>query len=97
MKRIIYLVLFLVIIIFGIIFAVLNADSVPLNYYFGTKQIPLSLVLVFAMSVGAVLGVLASLGHVIRARREVARLRKAAELAEKEVANLRAIPIRDEH
>ena len=96
MKRIIYLFLFLLLVIVGIAFAVLNADAVSLNYYFGTEQLPLSLILVVTMMIGALLGVIASSGLFMRHRRDIAKLKKAVELAEKEVNNLRAIPIRDE-
>ncbi len=97
MVRIIYLFIFLVLVIFGIVFAVLNAEPVTLNYYFGSKQVALSLILVLAMIVGAILGVIASASMIISNRREVLKLRKSVELAEKEVTNLRAIPIRDNH
>lgn len=97
MVRIVYLFLFLLLVIFGIVFAVLNADPVQLNYYYGSKEVALSLILVLAMIVGALLGVLASASMIISNRREVVKLRKAVQLAEKEVANLRAIPIRDNH
>ena len=97
MLRIVYLFIFLVLVIFGIVFAVLNADPVKLNYYFGSKEVALSLILVLAMIVGAILGVIASASMIINARREVMKLRKSVELAEKEVTNLRAIPIRDNH
>jgi len=97
MVRIVYLFLFLVLVIFGIVFAVLNAEPVQLNYYFGSKDVALSLILVLAMIVGALLGVLASASMIISNRREAVKLRKAVQLAEKEVANLRAIPIRDDH
>jgi putative membrane protein len=97
MVKIVYLFLFLVLVIFGIVFAVLNAEPVQLNYYFGSKEVALSLVLVLAMIVGALLGIIASTSMIISNRREVVKLRKAVQLAEKEVANLRAIPIRDNH
>jgi putative membrane protein len=97
MVKIVYLFLFLVLVIFGIVFAVLNADPVQLNYYFGSKDVALSLVLVLAMIVGALLGVIASASMIISNRREVVKLRKAVQIAEKEVANLRSIPIRDNH
>ena len=73
MVKIIYLFLFLALVIFGIVFAVLNAEPVQLNYYFGSANV------------------------IISNRREVVKLRKSIQLAEKEVANLRAIPIRDDH
>lgn len=97
MVRIVYLFIFLILVIFGIVFAVLNAEPVNLNYYFGSKEVPLSLILVLAMIVGAILGVIASASMIISNRREVMKLRKSVELAEKEVTNLRSIPIRDNH
>ena len=97
MVRIVYLVIFLILVIFGIVFAVLNAEPVELNYYFGSKEVALSLILVLAMIVGAILGIIASASMIISNRREVMKLRKSVEVAEKEVANLRAIPIRDNH
>lgn len=97
MIKIIYLFLFLVLVVFGIVFAVLNATPVELQYYFGSKQVALSLVLVIAMIIGAILGVIASISLIVSSRREVHKLKKSVELAEKEVANLRAIPLRDNH
>ena len=95
MVRIVYSFIFLVLVIFGIVFAVLNAEPVKLNYYFGSEEVALSLIIVFAMIVGAILGVVASASMIFSNRREVMKLRKSVELAEKEVTNLRAIPIRD--
>lgn len=97
MKRIISFLVLLLAAILAIGFAVLNADSVELNYYFGSSQAPLSLLLVLAVVVGAVLGVLASVGMLVRARRNNARLRKHVDLSRREVMNLRAIPLRDKH
>ncbi len=97
MKRVIAFVVLLAVAILGIVFAVLNARPVEFNYYFGTLEAPLSLLLVLAVAAGAGLGLLAALGMVVRARHEAARLRQKVALAEKEVANLRAIPIKDRH
>lgn len=97
MSKILYAVAILVLLLLGIVFAILNADSVTLNYYFGSQQIPLSLVIMLAMLVGAMLGVFASIGVILKSRREMSRLRKAAMIAEKEIANLRAIPIKNTH
>lgn len=97
MSKLIYTVLVLIIILFGVIFAMLNAQSVNLNYYFGIQQLPLSLAIVLSMLIGAILGVLASIKLVLHSRREVSRMRKASQMAEKEIANLRAIPIKNPH
>ena len=97
MLRLVYLTAAILIIIFGVVFAVLNAESVILNYYLGSTELPLSLVIVIAMIVGAILGILASLNFIISSRRKATKLKRAVTVAEKEIANLRNIPIKDEH
>ena len=97
MSKLIYTAIIFVIVILGVVFAVLNAEPVHLNFYIGAKQLPLSLALILATLIGALLGVLASIQLILKSRREVARMRRAAEIAEKEIANLRAIPIKNPH
>lgn len=97
MKRIFALVFFLIILVSGLGFAVINADTVTLNYYLGVISAPLSLILVVAITFGAVLGVLATIGMMLSLKREVARLRRTVKVKEKEISNLRSIPIRDDH
>lgn len=97
MSKILYAAAILVLLLLGIIFAILNAETITLNYYFASRQIPLSLAIMLAMLLGALLGVFASIVVIMKSRRELSRLRKAVNIAEKEIANLRAIPIKDTH
>lgn len=97
MSKLVYTIIIFVIVLVGVIFAILNAELVQLNYYFGSKQLPLSLAIILSMLLGALLGVLVSMQHILKNKRELTRLKKAAELAEKEIANLRAIPIKNQH
>ena len=97
MLRLIYISLALVVIIFGVAFSVLNAESIQLNYYLGSIELPLSLVLVLAMILGAILGIFASLSLIIGSRRSATKLKRSVEVAEKEIVNLRNIPIKDNH
>ena len=97
MSKLIYAAVIFVIMILDIIFAVLNAEPVHLNFYFGAKQMPLSLALILAMLVGALLGVVASIQLILKSKRAVSRMRRAVDMAEKEIANLRAIPIKNQH
>ena len=93
--RFLKLIFILLIMMIGAAFAVMNADPVMLNYYFGKQELPLSVVLVGAIGLGAVLGVLATLSGSLRLRRENMSLRHKARLATQEVNNLRALPIKD--
>ncbi len=95
MKRIFIFIIVLVAILIGLSFAVLNANPVPLDYYFGNGEFPLSLILVATLGAGCVLGVIATLGLVLIAKRETAKLRHDLKLKDKEVANLRSLPITD--
>ena len=97
MKRIVIFGLLLVVALLGLTFALMNADTVHLSFYFTEVEAPLSLVVVLAMILGAALGVLASLGIVVAQKRELGRLRRSVKLAEAEVSNLRALPLKDSH
>jgi putative membrane protein len=92
MKRIFGLILTLLVLVFGLFFGLLNADPVTVNYYFGTSTLPLSLILVFSLLLGAVCGVLAALSHIFRLRRELNRLRREQRRTDEELSRLRALP-----
>ncbi len=63
------------VLLFG--FAMHNANPVTLNFYLGTVwNAPLALILLVFFVTGAATGLLASLGQVIRLRRELVVLRK---------------------
>ena len=75
----------------------LNAQSVTLNLYLREFSLPVSVLVFLALVLGAVLGILASAGMVLRRQQEVRRLKRRLALSEEEVLNLRNIPIKDRH
>ena len=93
--RIIKLTLILFFMVIGAAFAVMNAAPVSLNYYLGTTEVPLALILVVALMAGAVLGVMVSLGSMMRLRHESSELRRKLHLSREEIDNLRSLPIKD--
>jgi lipopolysaccharide assembly protein A len=95
--RILSYIVLLTIILLGVSFATLNSEMVTVNYYVSQKTMPLSLLLVSVFAIGCLLGLLVGLGIVIRLKLKTYRLRQRLKLAEKEVANLRAIPLQDRH
>jgi len=70
---------------------------VTLNYYIGQRLMPLSLLLVSFFAAGCVIGMLVSLWMMMRIKIRNHQLQKQLKTAEKEIENLRAIPIRDKH
>ena len=95
MSRLVSLILTAIFVLLGLAFAVVNAKPVELNYFLATREVPLALVLVLTLTVGALMGIVFSLGMVIRLKRETLRLRRQIQLTEQEVVNLRTMPIKD--
>jgi len=96
MKRLIYSILAIVVLLVGIAFAIQNKQIVDLNFYFDLKWSgPLSLVLLASFAFGVVAGYIASLRMVVRMQRQLVQARKEIRHIEQEVVNLRALPIKD--
>jgi len=95
MRRILWTAVAVVLIALGLSFAMLNSQAVALNFYLGRTALPLSLWMVVALATGAVLGVLSTFGVIVRQRRELARLRRRVNDAQKELSELRKMPIRN--
>lgn len=93
--RIVSYFFLLVIILFGMTFATLNSESVTIDYYFGQSSLPLSLLLVLVFALGCFVGMVVGLWMLVKAKMQQYRLRQRLMLAEKEIGNLRAIPLQD--
>ncbi|MBX3708835.1 MAG: LapA family protein [Gammaproteobacteria bacterium] len=93
--RIVSYFFLLVIVLFGMTFATLNSESVTINYYLGQSTLPLSLLLVLAFALGCLIGMMVGFWLLIKAKLLNYRLRQRLTLAEKEIDNLRAIPLQD--
>lgn len=73
MRFISFLILCLVA-LFTFSFAVLNAQKVPIDYYVGTSEIPLSILLVATFVVGMLIGMSLLLPTQLRLKFEIRRL-----------------------
>ena len=89
------LIIFLFFLIVGAAFAILNSEMVKLDYYFSFIELPLSIVLIAFMSLGALLGIFACSSLMLRLKHENNGLKRQATMVKEEVKNLRTIPIRD--
>lgn len=96
MKRLLYGLLALFVLLVGVTFTYKNAQVVELNYYFGIHwQTPLSFLVITTLTLGTALGFLASLGMLAHMQRQITQMRRDTRQLEQEVHNLRALPIRD--
>lgn len=93
--RLISYVILLIIMLLGLTFASLNASPVVFNYYVGSKSLALSLLLVFSFGFGLLLGGFVTFFSWLRLKTENLRIKSRLKIAEKEVENLRTIPIKN--
>lgn len=94
--RIFSYVLSLLVLIFGLTFSALNANQVLFNYYLGSKQISLAVLLVAAFGVGIVVGFMSTLFSILRLKREAYHLKSRLKTTEKELIDLRSLPLKEE-
>lgn len=69
-----YITLFIILLL-GITFASLNAETVTLNYYVGSKSMSLSLLLVIFLGVGVLLGLIVTIAPMLRLKNKNRRLK----------------------
>lgn len=84
--RIITLVSSFIIIILGVTFAFLNATPVIVNYYVGSSEMPLSILLVSVLGIGSMLGLLIGFVAVVKLKFVNMRLRRHLESIEREIS-----------
>jgi len=97
MKKLFYIIIFLVFAAFAFTLNLSNPETIPVKYYFGiSMDLPLFIVLMAPFFIGMVLGVLVMSLSVIKNKRQVGVAKKELSKVEKEVQNLRAMPIKDD-
>lgn len=97
MRRIIAIAIFITVVVIAAGFAVVNDAPVTLNYYVGTFTLPLSILMVLTLIIGAALGAFALMFSTLRLRYENRRLTKKLSISEQEIDSLRILPIKDQH
>ena len=80
----------------GLTFASLNSAPVTFNYYLGTKDLALSILLTLFFGAGIFLGMIAYIVSWIKIKRDNLKLKSQIKVAEIEIKNLRSIPIKGE-
>lgn len=97
MNRALFIVFLIILALLATVMTQLNISQVEFNYYFGSIQLSLSLLLLLAISVGALLGLIMTAGIALSAMGEKRRLKQRLKLREQEIRNLREIPIKGRH
>lgn len=95
MRYFFYLFWFCVVFI-GVSFASLNSHPVAINYYFNQSTVHLPILLLLTLLAGTILGALAILPQLAKAKNNTRRLKNKLRQLDLEVNNLRKIPIQDD-
>lgn len=95
--RMIMLVVYLALILLGASFAALNASDVVVNIYFKTLSMPIAFLIIAMLGLGLIMGFMIGLARFWRLKRVCRKLQQQLNMSEKEIQNLRVIPLRDQH
>ncbi|MGH8583454.1 MAG: lipopolysaccharide assembly protein LapA domain-containing protein [Gammaproteobacteria bacterium] len=96
MARILKALFFLFLLLLGIELYIKNPQPVSFNYYLGSIETPMALLIAAALLLGAVMGIVVNLGVVIRLQRRVAELRSTLKSAQRKSAdNPPRAPVKD--
>jgi len=96
MKRIIKIILITFVTAITVTFTLLNSQPVKINLYVVHFDLDLLVVVVICLIAGALLGVVAAFGKLVSLKKDILRRDKKIRTMEKEVENLRSLPIKDD-
>ncbi|HHF7365289.1 TPA: LapA family protein [Legionella bozemanae] len=95
--RILMLVIYILLIVIGVSFAALNATSVDVNFYFKVISMPISVLMTIMLGIGILIGFILFMWRYWRLKAECHKIKNQLKLTEKEIKNLRSIPLQDQH
>lgn len=88
----------LIVIVFTIclVFYLRNDQVITLDYILGSQELSFSLWLVIILALGIFLGWLTAIPAILRLKRDNAKLTRQVNITEKEINNLRVLPLKDD-
>lgn len=89
--RLFSLLFYMILIFVGIVFAVLNAELVKVDLYFGVYNLPLSLLALCLFGLGICIGLSSGFITSIKMKFENRKLAKSLDLAKQELSKLRLL------
>ena len=88
--RYLYMLVWVLLLIVGVVFASLNAHEVQLNLFVASVHVFLPLVILVAIVIGSVVGVLSMFPRIMKGKYANRKLRKHIHKVEKELRRLRS-------
>lgn len=77
-------------------FTTINVHAVQVNYYVGSQDVPLAVILGSTLIVGALLGALVMMKPIMKLKLDASKLRRNLRSNEKEISILRTLPIKQQ-
>lgn len=91
MVRVLKVFFLLLIVLVGLELHIKNPQPVVIDYYLGTVQLPVSLLIACMLLLGAVLGVLVNLSVVVRLRRKISELKRSLKSVDQQLTRGQSI------
>ena len=95
--RVVMVLFYLLLMLLGVSFAALNAGSVQVNFYVTTISMPVSVLMTLMLGMGLLIGFLLFIFRYWRLKVQLNKIKNQLRLTEKEITNLRNIPLKDKH
>ncbi len=95
--RLLMLLFYLVLIVLGASFAALNASDVQINFYMTQYTMPVSVLIILVLGIGILTGFILFAFRYWRLKRDYRKLKHELKITEKEIKNLRSIPLQNQH
>lgn len=95
--RYLYILFWSVFVLIAIGFTALNSHPVLFDYYIGTSNLELPVLLFIVLLLGILLGIMVMLPLVLRAKFQARKDRRLVKQTSEEVENLRRMPIQENH
>ncbi len=91
LKKILFILLSLVLLLVGVLVAINNGGAVQFDYYYSSISLPLIALLFIAMAMGALLSIGLCSIWVFKQHRQLKRSERSKALVQKELDNLRKL------
>ncbi|MBV1911176.1 MAG: LapA family protein [Kangiellaceae bacterium] len=97
LKKLLITILFILVLVISALFFAQNDASVEINYFGGNINLPLNWVLVSVFIGGLLTGFGFLFSNLISTKIRLANARRSLAIKEKEVSNLRSLPIKNDY
>ncbi len=94
-KIFVYLFLLLLLIV-TVTFTTINVHPVQVNYYVGSQEVPLAVLLGAAFIIGTLVGALIMMKPIMKLKLDASKLRRSVRSCEKEISILRTLPLKQQ-